>query len=72
VREEALAVGAPGGYPAGAPGPGGRQAANPVRTPKVAAVRESCRRFVRPGALARGGHRSVGDSRQPVPRALVF
>ena len=36
-----------------APGPGGRQPANPVRTPKVAAVRDVFRCSVRPGVFAR-------------------
>lgn len=41
----------PGTYLSFAPGPGGRKRANPVRTPKVAAVRDVERCFVRPGVL---------------------
>lgn len=72
-----LAVAAISGYVSLVPGPGGRQPANPVRTPKVAAVRGVRRRFVRPGALRAEGcaEASAMSSARfflPVPQAPGF
>src|SRR5215471_18964517 len=51
----------------GAPGPGGYQPSNSVRTPKVAAVRGVWCRFVRPGVLD-AGDALEGERRPRVSR----